>query len=188
MKWRPEWGKPEILLLSIQHNGTQFTRYLLLSALKQLPLEQIPARLDPADKLRYDHIEERSFEYYAELARETLTVVPLRHPAEVVRSWSWRYGVERRKDMFDRLPDRYDWLVNHIDKANPYYLPVDSEQRDAWLGALRVATGLDLVTDWAPLGHAQDRPDSQPVVPGERDLLDFIKTRYADFFNRFYEL
>jgi len=177
-KWKPEWGTPKFLLVSVPHTGTNFTLYMLRKGLGQ---PQDISRI-----LCYGHLDRHKMEMLLEFARVAPTVVPLRHPAAVVRSWGWRYV--NRPELYEELPGYYQRLVEDIDPLDPYYLPIDVEDRQVWLDKLSAGFGLPLVTQWKPVNRGKDKSEVYEDTQKDREVLKYLETEYAEFFSRFYDL
>jgi len=108
-------------------------------------------------------------------------VIPLRHPKVVAESWKAR-GQEEKRMCAD-----FRTLVEKLNPLNPYYLPIDSDRRQEFLDKINDGLGLNLETDWKPIGEQKgnshlrhDAVDCSPVVA---KLCEEIKP----FLDRFYD-
>ena len=108
------------------------------------------------------------------------TIVPLRHPILVARSWK-----SRHRDL-SALPALWAQMLLQIAPLEPAFLPLDSPSRDEWLGALNVRFGTAFETDWA-IFRSADKVARVPLTDTETDHVVEMMVGMASFFNRWYE-
>ena len=138
-----------IIVPTIRHSGSHFLVDLLgYDINKTLPWGQAHKATD--DSLIFDHISPYKVDIMLPLIRDNLTVIPLRHPFVVAKSW-----IDRKKDLSE-LVAAWETLVYEIDPLEPYYLPLDVEDRQDYLDELNIDTGRSMVTDWTPQGVVQN--------------------------------
>jgi hypothetical protein len=132
------------------------------------------------DSIIFDHIFPHQKHIFLPLIRDHLTIVPLRHPYLTAKSWD-----DRGHDKAD-LVAMWRVLVTDIDPLNPYYLPLDVDNRADYLENIIENTGLPLETDWTPQGskHGNHELRYQDVFPNPD--MDELVDEIGDFLNRFY--
>lgn len=155
-----------IVVPTIPHTGTHFIRDHLLSAHEH----------------HVEHLWPLSRVTLAELAANHRTIVPLRHPMLVARTWK-----SQNKDIKE-LPDWWYALIQYIDPHEPAYLPLDSPQRDGFLQDLNRQLDTMLSTDWPVLPRYEGglRP-RVPLTDAETEDVVEMMVGMAPFFNRWYE-
>ncbi len=162
----PPLGPHGFLVPTIPHTGTHFIRDHLLA--KQEHYVQ--------------HLWPKSRSILGQMAAVHQTIVPLRHPILVARSWK-----SRQKNIHE-LPDYWYALIQYIDPHRPSYLPLDSPHRDTWLKRLNNDLGTQLATDWPSMVDADsDKIARLPLTDAETDDVVEMMVAMADFFNRWYE-
>lgn len=107
-------------------------------------------------------------------------IVPLRHPYLVAESWN------RRNKPISELIENFRLLVNEVDKLNPLYLPIDTDNRQDCLDNINQELGLNLTTNWEVVNSKKDtynlrHKDIKPD-PSVKALVDEIE----EFLKRFY--
>ncbi len=154
---------------SVPHCGTQFT-------------QQLFAPLTVADEIEGDGIISRHF-YNDQLPlfrvlveRGYPLIVPLRHPAEVAKSWS------KRREPVAEMCDFYRRMVSAIDPLQPAYLPIDVADRDSYIIAINERFGFELETDWVPVGSAEG---TYKFSLTEKAMIANITWELRDFLGRF---
>lgn len=115
-----------IVLPSIRHTGTRFTRELIGDCISRHIGEKFLDELEP-------YIDNN-------------IVIPMRRLDSVIYSW------EKRQLKLTDLYACFDILVERYHHRDPFYFPVDATDRDKRLAALNRKFGLSLATDWAAVG------------------------------------
>ena len=151
-------------LFSIRHTGTHLVQDILTRA--GVPFRPL-------------HIDEAYAEALcAQITGDTI-VVPLRHPARVLRSWLGRTGINNTET---KLWAAWDFLISKIAPTQPHYLTVDvPEIRDAQLSKLSAAIDYPLETEWPVLNSHTDSnqcPLDISQVPPR--ILNFYEEQYRD--------
>jgi len=165
---------------TIQHSGTLFTRALI--PFDPLPLTDKPKE---GDWIYWGHMHRdvAGRDNWKELARQFPTIVPLRHPYLISESWN-RRSVDNEKEPW-RLREEWDFLINEIDKYDPYYLPIDSNNRQEYLDKINNDLNLNIRTRWTPV-HSKKNTHGLSIneVEIDQELINHIKP----FIGRFYEI
>ena len=168
-----------IIVPTVRHSGSHFVVDLLGHDIaKTIPWKQVHTA-KPND-LIFDHISPYKVDVMIPLINNHLTIIPLRHPYVIAKSWD-----DRKKDKAD-LIQSIETLVNDIDPLEPYYLPLDVPDRQDYLDELNVATGLSLTTRWTPRGVVQNNAalthrDVQPSAE-----IEALCERIKPFLDGFY--
>lgn len=170
-----------IIVPTIRHSGSHFVVNLLGYDIKQTFNWKQAGKARP-DSLIFDHISPHRIGIITGLVSKHLTIIPLRHPFLIEKSWD-----DRNKDKED-LYQSFKTLINDIDPYEPFYLPLDTRDRETCLNAIRAATGLTLATDWMPQGVKHNNYDlrHKDVQPSLK-MQEFY-TEYRTFFDRFYRV
>ena len=163
-----------ILVSSVHHTGTKVIFQDVLKDLiaisqgnrdKYIPPGKLRIHMDPEPFAKDIH----------HWAKKAEIIVPLRHPRSVAIGWKSR---EKRLDWLDA---QWKFLKEKVDPYNPFYLPIDRPDKDAWLRKINMALETDFTTDWPVIGQ----------YSGEYAELDekderWVKTWMKDgFFKRF---
>jgi hypothetical protein len=147
-----------ILLVTVPHTATRFFADLLSEAL-HLPNERI-RKTDTGYVCRY--IGTMHFANVELMDRyiarhDPLLVTTVREEAKIRESWEKRIE-QREKFGGGPIPLRSDidlslerWL-DFVEKYDPLIVSVDSPEREAMLERLSEAVGVELETDWRPVG------------------------------------
>ncbi len=131
--------------------------------------------------IEYGHIYPEWKRHFLPLIENNLTLIPLRHPFVVAKSWADRGG-----NPYEMI-DMWDLLVDEIDPLNPVYLPIDSYvTRNGYLNALNIRTGLRLKTDWAPVGAVNGNHGLRHHELEPDELMVELVDRISGFLERFY--
>ena len=166
---------------TIRHSGSHFLVDLLGADInKTIVWAQIKNANE--DSVIFDHIAPTKAKFIIPLIKEHLTLIPLRHPYLIEKSWD-----DRQKDK-DDLYSALETLINEIDPYRPYYLPLDAQDRESYLNAIRAVTGLTLHTKWQGKGvrHNNQALRHTDVTPSTK-MKDFVKEQQS-FFDRFYRV
>lgn len=123
-----------ILVASVHHTGTKLVFDEILS--------------EVTDKERI-HIEPFNLPQLLKFRETSDIIVPLRHPRRVARGWKYR---AKRMEI---LSEQWYMLKTEIAPFNPYYLPIEHEERDKWLAEIGRKLGLSLKTEWPIIGTSK---------------------------------
>ena len=96
-------------------------------------------------------------------------VVPIRHPVKVAESWKLRnYDLAA-------LDEQWRTLVDVVAPHDPIYLPVDHPDRNLYLDVLNERMGLDLQTDWKPVGGRLPHEilNEEPLTEDEQKQVEY---------------
>ena len=160
---------------TIQHSGTLFTRALI-------PFDPISLVEKPreGDWLYWGHMHRdvAGRDNWKKLVKRFPTIVPLRHPSLISESWKRREG-EFEKESW-RLKEEWKFLIDEIDPYNPYYLPIDSPQRQDYLDVINKDLGINARTRWKPVHSKKQTFNLQPKEIDSE--LDFIKPLISRFY------
>jgi len=165
-----------LLLASVYHTGTRFCRESLFG-----DFSFGPRTIGTNPQATYVHIEPVHIEplqYWLKTAEHT--VVPLRHPLLVASSWKAR-GLH-----LTLLDEQWRTLVDVVMPRDPIYLPLDHPDRGRYLEVLNKRMGLNLKTDWQPVGSRLpvDIRNDEPLTSAERrraeDWSDLFEDVYGD--------
>ena len=131
------------------------------------------------DSVVFDHVFPHQRHLFLPLIRDHLTIVPLRHPYLTQKSWA-----DRNHHKSD-LIGMWEVMAEEIAPLNPYFLPLDVENRQDYLDELN-DLGLNLKTDWQAEGekHNNSALRWQDVEPTEK-ILELCE-RIKPFLDRFY--
>ncbi len=137
-----------ILVPSVHHTGTKLVFKDILRGLPEINQQDYTEH--ETGKIRI-HIDEPFLEDLHYWLKRVPAIVPLLHPRKVASGWKVRF--KRREE----LGEQWNWLKTEIDPYDPYYLPIDHEDRDRWLGRIGKALGLKLATGWPVIGKCEDK-------------------------------
>ena len=160
-----------MILCSVQHTGTKFLRDMFGEIHHASFVEDI----EPGTRyLRVGHISGGLISGILYRLKSDQAIVPLRHPRSVTESW------RRRDKSIAELNYNFNLLFNEIDKFNPFYLAIDSNNRDRQLTQINKDLGLDLKTDWKPRNSVMETHSIN-----WKDLPETNLEKH-EFWNRFY--
>lgn len=180
-----EWAKddgglpPVVLLPAVQHTGSRFVRWDILKRYQHCQLNEAPLRRT----VYYEHLSaDRKCERFRALLGKYPAIVPLRHPRRVFKSW------QKRAQNLKTCVEEWTNLLEMVDPHNPYYLPIDAPDRQAYLDVINRDLGLNIVTDWTPRGNKIGTMKMNPadiVLPDEyeqflADIQPFISRFWSD--------
>ena len=136
-------------------------------------------RMEP-DSVIFDHVFPHQKHLFLPLIENNITIIPLRHPYLTQKSWS-----DRNHEKSD-LVGMWETMANDIAPLNPFFLPLDVDDRQDYLDALNDATGLGLKTDWKPHGvkHNNFKLRYTDIEPTEKILA--LCEEIKPFLDRFY--
>lgn len=128
--------------------------------------------------LHYGHCWPAELKYMRPLLRDSIAIVPLRHPALVYEAW------RRRHRTHLELILQWQILMSEVEKFSPLYLPIDSPFRSAHLKRISETLGVELNTDWKP---KHSFTDTHGIKPGDVELIEEMEYFHDQpFFHRFY--
>ncbi len=122
---------PFIVVPSVHHTGTKFV------------YEELLNDLAPGERKLRMHCEDRFREDLHMLCSMYPAIVPLRHPRTMAEGW------KTRGKSLDELNRQWLVLEEEVDFYDPYYLPLDSPDRDRYLTEINKALKLSMRTDWS---------------------------------------
>jgi len=149
---------------SVYHTGVRFCRESLFSDFK------FESQVLPNPEATSIHIEPTHIKVLQHWLNEAEhIVVPLRHPSLVARSWKLR-----NYDM-DALDEQWRMLASVVAPYDPIYMPVDHPDRSLYLDALNERMGLELQTDWQPVGYRLPHEviNDEPLTDDELDQAEY---------------
>jgi hypothetical protein len=167
-----------ILFPTIMHTGNHFLFNLFGTEFSfRHPRKDI---LDAWGEIQFEHLS--CFVPMLDMVGnpENVTVIPLRHPRAVAVSWEVR-GMDVRQ-----MCREYKTMIEEYDKFDPLYIPIDSPHREKYLASLNNRLGLDLETDWTPVGEEEDNSDYDYTVPTEHECVERLCADIEPFLRRFY--
>ena len=151
-----------IVIISVRHTGTRFVRSHLIDC-----------------KYMNRHVGER-YLHQVEPYIDNNLVIPLRRLDRIIVSWERRdMGLEGLRDSLNELIDKYD----HRD---PYYLPIDSDDRDEFLKALNEGMDTDFKTDWPVVDSDKNSSQSNYSDIINKEYANILISEFDQFFSRFY--
>lgn len=158
------------MVCSVPHTGAH-----LIAKMFNLPwigLKDIPQR----ESLYVGHISLGLIDLI--MSKDCPIIVPMRHPFLVEESW-------RRRGKGTPI-ESFSLLINEVDKKDPYYIAIDSPERDIHLARLNKGLGLKLVNNWEVKNskHKTYDLDASGLEPSEEMKAFFGANQ--DFFDRFY--
>jgi hypothetical protein len=178
-----------IAIPSIQHTGTHFVRTHHLGKYERLEIsEPVPRCWWRGDYVYQAHLMDGHMEYWPEILLKVPAIVPLRHPYLVFETWKR----ESAKGVPGREPEilvRYwETLINEIDRYNPFYLPIDSPNREEYVGRINKVLRLDLSMRFPVIHSKQGTGELTPNDVEVNSITNELVDRHKTFFERFYEI
>lgn len=107
----------------------------------------------------------------------TPVIVPLRMPHRIIVS------CERRGGNLDVITSQFHELIRRY--KDPYYLPIDAEDRQDYLDKINQELNLNVHTDWKPIGRYKSYLAEWKDVQDKERAKQFIQ-EFQSFFERFY--
>ena len=171
-----------IVVTSVPHSGTHFVAHHLL---EELPNKRSLGYFSPPAPTTGKYVchtyDESMQDLTNALDNGNPCIVPIRHPLKVAVSWK-----RRGKDPNDAIPF-WQRLIDQIDPYCPFYLPMDSDEREDWLDNIHKAPY------WGSLVAETDWPDKSDGHKGlvqaltYTEMLAVVDLIYAEapFFTRF---
>lgn len=162
-------------VISIQHTGTHFLADMFVPQYHWASLVE----RDERPTIHVGHISPGQFPHILKLLDEIPVLIPVRHPYVVAESW------KRKNKPIGELVIAYK-LLNQIKDKTPYYLAVDSLEREQQLAEINCKLQLNLQTDWEPRNVKTNtyylRPDELEPDP----LILQVMDEMSEFFSLFY--
>jgi len=154
------------LVLSIMHGGTHFVKDHLL---KGCPV-------------KYNHIGEEPDAIAERSATLFPIFVPLRHPLSIALTWL------RRGQKVDWLPVPLELLATEIDALNPWYIPLDTPDRDSYIEAINSELSMNLDPQgWPLIGHDPHVDTRLELSEEQLSPIREVLERHSNFFGRWYK-
>lgn len=125
-----------ICIPTVQHSGSLFVVDHLFGGRKNVVFRHFG---QPAFEQIYEHINGRN------------CIIPLRRLKDIAYSWSGRQKDPAHLDRDIGL------MIEFAQEYNPYFLPIDHDDRDIYLSEINKAFGLNLETDWPVINKQQHR-------------------------------
>lgn len=166
-----------VLLPTIQHTGSHFLYEHLLAN----DFERMSVHDEPRDGgMVFTHISKwKWLKHWQHLMPHYPAIIPFREPWKVCYSWL------RRREKLTNLHEDLSYLVDHFDGFNPYYLPIDRPDRQAYLDRINDGLGLNLQTDWPVFGSRGEMPEGAKEHTLNNPEVNRVLTDYGEFFRRF---
>lgn len=112
-------------------------------------------------------------------ADQEIKVIPLRRLDRIIVSW------ERREKDLSELKDRLDRLLSKYDPQNPYYIPIDSPDRDRYWDIMNTDLNLEIVPQWCVISEKDSMNATFDDIK-DKDTAQELINEYSGFFSRFY--
>jgi hypothetical protein len=110
------------------------------------------------------------------LAAEKPCIIPMRNPRSVAVSHFTRYGD------IGRMCAGFRALAQDIDPLGPYYLPLDTDDRQDYLDKINDEFGLSLETRWPIIGSCWEKKELSCEAQAQLDeLIDELQPFFARF-------
>ena len=138
-------------LPTVKHTGSNFVLSLLGGEYLNIKRGYV------GEGVYFDHLWPHKRGLWKPLLDQMPCIVPLRHPDAVAGTWA-----ARNRDLNDLIREwrELEWLsANYA----PYFLPVDTSDRDQHLQRINEGLGLSLKTDWEPVRSKGSAPVKSPV-------------------------
>jgi len=160
---------------SIQHTGTKFVARMF----KEYQWKSLNEEWHEPS-IFVGHISNGMLPHVKSKLEQYQAVIPLRHPFLVAESW------KRRGKPLPELVNNFRLLVNEVDKFEPCYLAIDSDDREEQLKFINLRLNLDLKTDWSVVNSVSGTYDlNRLYVKPEKIILELVD-EIGDFLNQFY--
>ena len=163
-----------IVLPTVPGTGSNFVLRDILKGYTKLQNE----RGHKGDGVVFSHIDPKSkvLELLKPFLEKYPAIVPLRHPLSCAKSW------KSRRRPISEMMKYWENLIQNMDPYDPYYLPIDQDDRDEYLARINKSLGTDFKTDWPIINSSEDVIE---LNKRETTLVrDFISEN-SDFFDRF---
>lgn len=164
------------LIPTIQHTGTKFLAKLFPQHYHWASFQEDTS--DKVDVLYLGHLTINSIEAIKRL--DCPVLVPLRHPYLVAESWM------RRNKPINQLAQNFCLLINEIDNKDPYYLPIDVENKQDYLDKINAGLNLNFSTDWKVENSKKSTYNlTYRDINPPNEIVNLVEDM-GDFFKRFY--
>lgn len=163
---------------TIPHTGSYLVADGLFGGFKRLGLNS-----KPENGCKYfDHLFLHKIDAWKGKMEAYPSIIPLRHPILTAVSWA-----RRNRDLGEMCVMWYV-LVEQLDRYNPYYIPVDSPNRNDWLDRLNKGLRLDLSTNWPIINskHNTFEATIEDIPEDNREQIERLCKNLDDFLSRFY--
>ena len=166
---------------TVEHSGTHFIVHHLLRNYPVGTLDQIQ---DTKDVVYFGHMGQKKYKWDkmmdVMLDRECAIITPLRSLERIVVSW------ERRRKDLKCLEKELEILVDIIDPLDPFYLPIDADNRDLYLNDINDYLGLHLKTDWPVVSSDKSSYNTTEQHIKDKEIYKRFKEKFEAFFSDFY--
>jgi len=140
---------------TVRHTGSLFLRDILCAA----GYERVTLRGEAKPlSLVFDHVYDLNMPRFDRWLEGTPTVViPLRDPQATARGWA------KRDEMSPHFEAQWRNIISFAQYA-PWYVPIDTPDRQERFDALAEHIGAPLETDWEPVNTSPNQPRDVPDV------------------------
>ena len=125
-----------ICVPTVQHSGSLFVVDHLFGGRDNVVFRHFG---QPAFEQLFEHIDGRNI------------IIPLRKLKDIATSWSGRQSNPHHLDRDIKL------LIAFCEKYDPYFLPIDHENRQDYLDVINEGLSLSLTTDWPVINKMKHR-------------------------------
>lgn len=139
-----------ILVPSVHHTGTKLVYDELLEG---FPVGEPKERSGELWVKVRIHLEKQFLDDLIWWLDRVPAIVPLRHPRTVAKGWKFR---AKRLEV---LGEQWQMLKEKVDPYDPFYLPIDQDDRDKWLGRIGEELKWKFTTDWPVIGSCGQSAD-----------------------------
>lgn len=166
-----------VVIPTVMHTGSLFVTDNIFRDFKKYKPNETPEE----DSIVFWHVQHFPVSEFAKHINGRNIVIPLRRLERIIVSW------ERRGKPLRHLDQSLDILME-FDQYEPYYLPIDHEDRDRYFEEMKNGLGLDLKTDWKyyNLQHFSHNATYEDITDKKR--ADRLIEKHSPFFNRFYSI
>ena len=168
-----------IVIPTVPHTGTIFVTKLFISkGYEQIALKETPTQ----DKTLFvGHILNCGLTHRAlNLMKKYPAIIPLRHPYLVAESW------KRRGKSVTDLVTAYKKIPRLFDPLQPYYLPLDVEDREDYLVNIEKGLNLNLSHDWPVVNSKEHTSElNWKEIEPEESIVELVN-EIRPFLDRFY--
>lgn len=126
--------------------------------------------------LVFDHLLPGKKSVFLPIIAKSRTLIPLRHPRSVFKSWT-----DRQKPV-DVLADMWRIMAHEVAPLDPLFIPLDSPRKGAFLARARRATGMKLPANRKPKGQVHGNAALDWRMLPEYEIEDEL----GEFLSRFY--
>lgn len=161
---------------TVEHSGTHF----VLNLFEQAGFTQAPPKVGTRI-VCHAHFGQKNWDVLDELieAREPPVVIPVRPLHAIFLSW------EARDKNTDLLDGRFKLLTDQIER-DPYWLPIEAADRDAWLAEINEGLGLHIETQWPVVGSEKRTAGQDESRIKDQSGYRALRDKYDWFFEQLY--